>query len=156
MRLRLALETPVDKNEAGCVSMIVECPSLSDVLFRQGKSMFNHPGNVMVRNLIQSKHKEQILAEQKEKVKINRRKIISEITEEIRHTSRFLVWSENGWWSQLTDQEQLICKIEYMIKDYRKTLRVNQVNVNSSTVLFRSHHPDSLGSTCFRNSNPAA
>eukprot|EP00531_Pseudo-nitzschia_arenysensis_P005197 CAMPEP_0116153540 /NCGR_PEP_ID=MMETSP0329-20121206/21301_1 /TAXON_ID=697910 /ORGANISM="Pseudo-nitzschia arenysensis, Strain B593" /LENGTH=257 /DNA_ID=CAMNT_0003650459 /DNA_START=313 /DNA_END=1086 /DNA_ORIENTATION=- len=32
--------------------LIVDCPCLNDVLFRQGKNMMEHPGNAMFRDLI--------------------------------------------------------------------------------------------------------
>jgi len=34
--------------------LIVDCPGSNDVLFRQGKNMMEHPGNIMFRNLIMS------------------------------------------------------------------------------------------------------
>ena len=102
---------------------IIECPKLSDVLFRQGISLSWNPGNASVRSLIQEMQKEQQEAENKKQVKLKRREMVLDIIEEVSKTSRFLTWNEGGWWNEVPDEEQLILKIEYLIKEVRKSKR---------------------------------
>ena len=73
-------------------------------------------------------------------VKLKRREMVLDIIEQVGKTSRFLVWNEGGWWNEIPDREHLILKIEYLIKEVRKSKREAQtVNLNSSTSIFYSN-----------------
>lgn len=141
MRVREMIESNHDekiKSETKLVDVgsIVECPNLQDVLFRQGTSSVSHPGNAMVRRLI-------IEAYREESIKVRRRKLVLFIIHEtVRSGGRFLVWNEEGWWEEVTDEETLIAKIEYIIKGTRRERGVDKKNyslldLDSGTFIFR-------------------
>lgn len=119
---------------------IIECPQLSDVLFRQGISLIWNPGNAQVRTLVEKLHKKQEEALSNKQVKQKRREMVVDIIKEISQLSRFLVWNESGWWNELFDREQLTLKIEYLIKEVRKSRREasQEIKVDSSTSIFCS------------------
>ena len=66
--------------------------------------------------------------------------MVLDIIKEISQFSRFLVWNEGGWWNELFDRELLILKIQYLIKEVRKSKREasQEVKVNSSTFIFHN------------------
>lgn len=129
---------------------VTDCPYLNDVLFRQGVSTITYPGNYRVRAIMQEKHEE-----------TKRRVLIEEIIEAVeKNRGRFLVWNESGWWDQLhstIDSEMVIKKIEYMLKDFRRSIRksessaTNQVKLDSSTSAFQSQNgnPPIFVECCF-------
>eukprot|EP00536_Pseudo-nitzschia_multiseries_P016631 jgi/Psemu1/247639/estExt_Genewise1.C_11730016 len=160
---------------------IIECPQFDDVVFRQGTSGVCHPGNVKFRSLIESillqenesqQMQQQLLhliqqeqpekkKKKKIKMKIKRPKQLAlDIYEErLRSSSRagrYLIWNNNnGWWNEIADKEQILMKIEYMVREFQKlslkatnksrTIRKNKsrkvtniVNLESETNLFEA------------------
>lgn len=139
MRAREAKESTLYLQMSQKSLRIIECPKLSDVLFRQGRSLSWNPGNARIRSLIEKMQQEREAAESYKLVKFKRREMVVEIIQEIGKTSRFLMWIDGGWWNEILDREQLILKIEYLIKDVRKSKRISrQQKLNSSTSIFRS------------------
>ena len=56
MRLWIRMRQFIDEpsfNKKG--SSIVECPYLNDIIFRKGTSVMSHPGNAILRNMIEVK-----------------------------------------------------------------------------------------------------
>jgi len=159
-RSREAQESSVYLEMSNDFRGIIECPRLGDVLFRQGISLVANPGNAQVRSIIQQMMKEgQNETEaggvgnnkQKSKViKLKRREMVLDIIDEVSKTSRFLTWNEGGWWNELLDREQIILKIEYLIKDVRKSNKAKRqyIKVNSSSSIFL---PDQTGSSNARH-----
>eukprot|EP00531_Pseudo-nitzschia_arenysensis_P011307 CAMPEP_0116114924 /NCGR_PEP_ID=MMETSP0329-20121206/232_1 /TAXON_ID=697910 /ORGANISM="Pseudo-nitzschia arenysensis, Strain B593" /LENGTH=213 /DNA_ID=CAMNT_0003608321 /DNA_START=242 /DNA_END=883 /DNA_ORIENTATION=+ len=142
IRAREAKESTLYLELANNFTGIIECPRLSDVLFRQGISLTWNPGNARIRSLIEEMQREREAAEGNKLVKIKRREMVLEIIQEISRTSRFLMWNDGGWWNEIHDREQLILKIEYLIKDVRKSKRIGrQQKLNSSTSIFSSIFP---------------
>eukprot|EP00535_Pseudo-nitzschia_heimii_P010256 CAMPEP_0197191060 /NCGR_PEP_ID=MMETSP1423-20130617/22718_1 /TAXON_ID=476441 /ORGANISM="Pseudo-nitzschia heimii, Strain UNC1101" /LENGTH=245 /DNA_ID=CAMNT_0042643595 /DNA_START=268 /DNA_END=1005 /DNA_ORIENTATION=- len=151
-RAREAQESSVYLELANDYRDIIECPQLHDVLFRQGISLVSNPGNAGVRSIIENMMQEGQNEDeadvggggnknQRSKVtKLKRREMVLDIIDEVRKSSRFLVWNEGGWWNELVDREQRILKIEYLIKEVRKSNRVKRQNIdlNSSTSIFNS------------------
>lgn len=140
-RAREAQESPMYLELANDFRDIIECPQLNDVLFRQGISLIGNPGNARVRTLIEEMHKEQAGSQSHKQVKLKRREMVLDIIEQVGKSSRFLVWNEGGWWNEIPDREHLILKIEYLIKEVRKSKREARqtVNLNSSTSIFYSN-----------------
>mmetsp|Transcript_15309 Transcript_15309/g.42484 ORF Transcript_15309/g.42484 Transcript_15309/m.42484 type:complete len:611 (+) Transcript_15309:263-2095(+) len=125
---------------------IIECPQFDDVVFRQGTSGVCHPGNVKFRSLIESillqenesqRMQKQLLnllqqeqhdkkKKRKIKIKIKRPKQLAlDIYEErLRISSkagRYLIWNnDKGWWNEIIDKEQILMKIEYMVREFQK------------------------------------
>jgi len=185
MRIRQVIENPdnENKNKDDDVSWsspsslpktlnITECPQLNDVIFRQGTSLFAHPGNVAFRSLIETKVKnEGLLLEEVERstrsiIKIKRRKCVLEIIKEIQLCGRFLVWNnESCWWNNILDKELIILKIEYLVKEHRnKSMKAkrtaadrhrrHQLNlIKSGTFIFQSQDGGTTSSAFSCNNN---
>jgi len=139
---------------------IVECPGSKDVIFRRGKSMSYHYGNVKFQNLIESKIYEHTIDPE---TTLQRRVAIEkELIQQIRDDGgRFLKW-ETGecWWTNMsidngndsdngngnsktltTSQEidkKIQTKIHYAFRDYRKKMLKTQAPIVevSSTYAF--------------------
>ena len=83
------------------INSIVECPGSNDVVFRMGKSMNYHPGNVKFRNIIESQFQHHFdpytTQAQREAIEI---KLIQNIKKD---GERFLKWdSDKGWWINMS------------------------------------------------------
>jgi hypothetical protein len=79
---------------------IVECPGSNDVIFRRGKSMNNHPGNVQFFCIIESRLDE--FTKAKDQKGQQQLKIVLEIIHYIQNIQNglFLKWNpSNGWWT---------------------------------------------------------
>ncbi|VEU34422.1 unnamed protein product [Pseudo-nitzschia multistriata] len=126
---------------------MIDCPNLSDVLFRQGTSTTSHPGNVAFRVMIERRLKkleriQRLEAETKEMTRIRSkdgskrsssvkipqvktRKVVMDVIEEVqnRRNERILFWNDLGWWDEATDHHQIYLKVEYIVREYRSTLK---------------------------------
>lgn len=114
--------------ERTSASQIIECPLINDFIFKQGTSLLAHPGNAVLRNLIETKHKAQeVEYEGRNVITMKRRQMVLEIYEEIKSqfNGRFLIWND-GMWNEISDREQTLSRIEYLVKDYRKSTRAGQ------------------------------
>lgn len=139
--------------------ILYEFPKQNDVVFRQGSACTHHSANTGFRNLIISKVREQERSKEAPgEMKIRRKKIVLDVVNEVRAhgKGRFLVWNENGGWNELLDDEIIHSKIEYLIKEFRKTIRseirakpMPQTVLSASTSVFRSNY------TMVTDHNPA-
>jgi hypothetical protein len=97
---------------------LVECPNLNDVVFRVGKSYLTHPGNSFYRGLVEEcfqQHNEAPTSDSKVELSWH---IIGEVE---RRGGRFLVWDNaNGWWTVLTDRNQIRSKVAISLKEQKK------------------------------------
>ncbi len=132
MRARKAIESreynEVDGDRTS-ISDVIECPMINDVIFKQGTSLITHPGNAVLRSMIEIKNKAQEEEDEGRRIKMKRRRLVLEIYEEItsQHKGRFLIWNhESGLWSELKDREQILPRIEYLVKEHRKAIRAGQ------------------------------
>ena len=105
---------------------LVDFPKPEDVVFRQGSTCSQHSANYAFRNLIMCKVQEQELSRDIAGVQIRRKKMVLDIIDEVRANGRgrFLIWNESGGWNELTDEEVIHSKIQYLIKVFRKSVRV--------------------------------
>lgn len=141
--------------ELGISWNTIECPLSNDVLFRPSQSMMCHPGNVMFRGLVESKHLAHSLAPTRD-AKV-------EITKSVRRHvqnlgGRFLVWDSVNWWTELTDEKQIYMKIAVFFRNSKISARANVSSTESSTYIFadRIHSDDTItmkrrkmGELCF-------
>ena len=122
-------------------SSIVECPYLNDIIFRKGTSVMSHPGNAILRSLIEVKENA-TNGNGKTACKTKTRVFVSEIMEEIKQNNgRYLTWDDNGWWTILEDEEQIRSKIDYIVREKRNSIRarINNSQTNKSgTSIFQS------------------
>jgi hypothetical protein len=122
-------------------SSIVECPYLNDIIFRKGTSVMSHPGNAILRSLIEVKESA-TNGNGKTACKTKTRVFVSEIMEEIKQSNgRYLTWDDNGWWTILEDEEQIRSKIDYIVREKRNSIRAqmnNRQTNKSGTSIFQS------------------
>ena len=80
---------------------IVECPGSNDVIFRRGKSMTYHPGNVMFQNLIESQIQEHTI--DPNTIQSRRVAIEMELIQIVRTAGgRFLKWEiDRSLWTNM-------------------------------------------------------
>jgi len=114
---------------------MIECPGSSDVVFRQGKQVMNHPGNVAFRSLIESKSSLHETATQTQKSAIAKEVVDTMI--EVRG-GRFLVWDEKPCcWKAITDHNKQRHKVAIAFrnfKSYRKAMGNRQTIIQSTTI----------------------
>lgn len=110
--------------------------------FRSGNKVFLfHPGNLLFRNLVESKYEEHEYAQtQSAKVDITRA-VIAEIL--VERGGRFVVWDKDlGWYVQLTNESQIREKVAVYMREFKKRVRAmgnHQVN-ESSTEKFQQQN----------------
>uniref|UniRef100_A0A7S4EFJ1 Uncharacterized protein n=1 Tax=Pseudo-nitzschia australis TaxID=44445 RepID=A0A7S4EFJ1_9STRA len=141
IRLRYLLEEP-DHQESAESSSIVECPYLSDIMFRQGTNACSHPGNATFRALIATKYQEFCNSKDfKSNYKQGSRIFIEGIIEDIEESQmRVINWNDKqGYWKVLNDKSLIYPKIEYIVRELRTAdkARLNQQKNDSSTSLFQ-------------------
>ena len=128
MRARKAIEKVGEDGKS--LDDIIECPMINDAIFKQGTSLITHPGNAALRSLIEIKNKAQEEEDEGRRViKMKRRRLVLEIYDEIvfEHKGRFLIWNhDSGLWIELRDREQILPRIEYLVKEHRKSIRAGQ------------------------------
>ena len=80
------------------LNSIVECPGSNDVIFKRGKSINYHPGNVMFQNLIESRISQHSI--DPNSTEAQKHTIELEVIQQVQKDGgRFLKWDiENGWW----------------------------------------------------------
>eukprot|EP00536_Pseudo-nitzschia_multiseries_P007349 jgi/Psemu1/324719/estExt_fgenesh1_pg.C_1730003 len=116
---------------------IVECPGSNDVIFRRGKSMTYHPGNVTFQSLIEAHLQGHTAANQAGKLAI-----VSELINVIRAKGgRFLTWdSKHSWWQDMmlpsgvpipyatahAQELEVQSKVNYAFRDFKKKMKTAQ------------------------------
>jgi hypothetical protein len=142
LQLRKIIEDPnPDSNFRRDMKAIVECPGLNDVVFRPSQSTMCHPGNVMFRGLVESKHFEHSIALTREaKIEITN-SVISEIK---KRGGRFLAWNNLTWWTELTDERVIYSKIAVFFRNSKVSAKAksNRQSIKSSTYIFTGTDSD--------------
>eukprot|EP00533_Pseudo-nitzschia_delicatissima_P009889 CAMPEP_0116087644 /NCGR_PEP_ID=MMETSP0327-20121206/5468_1 /TAXON_ID=44447 /ORGANISM="Pseudo-nitzschia delicatissima, Strain B596" /LENGTH=598 /DNA_ID=CAMNT_0003578715 /DNA_START=114 /DNA_END=1910 /DNA_ORIENTATION=- len=114
---------------------IIECPNLKDVVFRPSQSTMCHPGNVMFRSLVESKHFEHSIAPNREaKIDVTRSVMIA-----VKQLGgRFLVWNNETWWTEITDEKVIYSKIAVFFRNSKVSAKAksNRQTTKSSTYIF--------------------
>lgn len=133
-------ESSTTSVDAHHMTDIVECPGSHDVIFRRGKSMSYHPGNVKFFNLIESRIHEHTL--DPKTTQARRMAIEKELIQQIRDDGgRFLRWEiDKCWWVDMSsgtddaNDKEIRSKIHYAFRDFRKKMMKKQkVIVNTSS-----------------------
>jgi hypothetical protein len=121
--LKLQQENALDDNKP---FKKIECPMIKDVLFGRGWPIMKHPGNVILRNIVNSKLEEY----QKEKTKRGKTQIAYFVVCMVKQNGnggRFLK-EDSGWWIEVSN-DMARQKVSIAFRDARK-LKSNQ-NSNS-------------------------
>ena len=119
---------------------IVECPRSNDVLFKPGKKLPHHPGNVLIEELILSKAEEFTTPGSKRSLY---RWIMIEICSN--RKGRFLGWDNDNKWRELKDDAIIIKKISSLCKNLmakREKEKSATAFVDSSTNAFANNTSD--------------
>lgn len=106
----------------------IECPMIRDVLFGRGWPIMKHPGNVMLRNIIDSKLEEY----QNEKTKRGKTLIAYSVVCMVKQKGRggrFLK-EDSGWWVEVSN-DMARQKVSIAFRDARK-LKSNQSGGNGN------------------------
>eukprot|EP00531_Pseudo-nitzschia_arenysensis_P017817 CAMPEP_0116134128 /NCGR_PEP_ID=MMETSP0329-20121206/10482_1 /TAXON_ID=697910 /ORGANISM="Pseudo-nitzschia arenysensis, Strain B593" /LENGTH=585 /DNA_ID=CAMNT_0003628821 /DNA_START=100 /DNA_END=1857 /DNA_ORIENTATION=- len=139
IKTRKHIEQGIDKN-----IRIIECPGSNDVVFRQGTSSMENPGNVRCRDLILS------FLEEREKTTMSRiqtsndhtlaARIHNEIVDRLldtierKHHARFLEWDKHrGTWTQMFDRAKVKQKVSVLLHSVGKRYRKRVVPSHTSS-----------------------
>lgn len=135
IRIRSTLEAEARVYGSGVPlsGTIVECPNSTDVIFKPGKRLAHHPGNILFHELILSMANEYTTTSSKRSLY---RSLAMEIKE---RKGRFLKWSDNEYWTEITDDAQITVKISTFCKavlSKHKAAKMKTSLVKSSTTAF--------------------
>ena len=157
-------------------------PYLTDVIFRKGKSMISHPGNISLRQMIKSK------IEKGDLERTNKtRKFIKESIDELKlqHVTktkkgrgthqqnppiRLLIWDElnKDAWKEIDDEDLLYNKMRHVVKHFQKVVEQQKtihskaegekiINQGAVTSIFLSQDGGtSVPPFCISSSSPPA
>eukprot|EP00531_Pseudo-nitzschia_arenysensis_P017963 CAMPEP_0116114506 /NCGR_PEP_ID=MMETSP0329-20121206/18_1 /TAXON_ID=697910 /ORGANISM="Pseudo-nitzschia arenysensis, Strain B593" /LENGTH=613 /DNA_ID=CAMNT_0003607893 /DNA_START=152 /DNA_END=1994 /DNA_ORIENTATION=- len=147
MRVRHAIEdydehmdSPAGFSQNGMVpNRIVECPQPHDVLFRKGNAYVSHFGNAQLRAVIEKHNHDDIVKRPKQLANSifedrQRLRMALNANQDTQYIGRYLFWdNQKDWWNVLNDREQICLKIEYMIREIRKSCSRGSNGKNSNT-----------------------
>jgi len=126
LELKLQKEKALEKNKH---FNKIECPMIQDVLFGRGWPIMKHPGNVLLRNIINLKLEEY----KNEKTKRGKTMIAHSVVWMVKNRGkggRFLK-EDSGWWVEVSN-DMARQKVSIAFRDARK-LKSNQTrSMNSS------------------------
>ena len=131
---------------------IVECPGSTDVVFKPGKRLAHHPGNILFHDLIMSVADEYTTTTSKRGIY---RWLFLEIKE--KRKGRFLKWDDEEYWTEIKDETQVTVKISTFCKTVLRTRKATKENtslVESSTTAFANNKRKRCeGTPCSNNSD---
>jgi hypothetical protein len=94
----------------------IECPDLKDLLLGRGRPIMRHPGNVLLRNLIEARYQEYDDAQ----TRTEKTEVARSIVRQLRQSScRFLKEGPNGSWVEVSS-EVARQKVSVGFRDLRK------------------------------------
>jgi hypothetical protein len=126
----LKLQSGLHYYLANTDDIIVECPLSNDVLFRMGKTMNFHLGNVYFQSLIKSRIYEHSI--DPNTTRLRRTEIEFEIFNEVLgcgggESGRFLTWDINKkWWLVIHSDNEIRLKIYHAFIGFRKRMTKTQ------------------------------
>jgi hypothetical protein len=112
----------------GCVH-VIDCPALSDVVFKTGTSNLSHPGNSIFHEMLRNQPDDFLISLD----------IVAIIFENVtRRNGRFLEWDSYGYWKVISDPMAIRQKIYSSFFHAKKSskARNHRQNNSSSTFLF--------------------
>eukprot|EP00536_Pseudo-nitzschia_multiseries_P009257 jgi/Psemu1/241958/estExt_Genewise1.C_2540014 len=140
---------------------IVECPRLNDVIFRKGTRVMCHPGNVFFRSKIHKLYNETEAHTTARTSKALTTKLIEDIRS---NNGRVLIWhqskkgprSNDCWYTELRDEEQVFAKIQSLVRELKfsstKYQTINHATSNQTVSGASSLFVTSSQDGCFANS----
>jgi hypothetical protein len=135
-------------NHTGATSVLVDCPALSDVVFKPGTSNKSHPGNSVFHEMLRNLSDD---------TQISPATVGMIFENVIGRNGRFLEWDSCGYWKVISDPvaiRQKICSSLTYAKKSSKARKCRQNNF-SSTFIFerqdgrkRKRAPDGTDTSC--------
>jgi hypothetical protein len=134
MRGRRAVEQQQDErvsfsSSTGGVANVVDCPALSDVVFKTGTSSLSHPGNSVFHEMLRN---------QTDDFRISPDYVVTIFDNVTRRNGRFLEWDSCGYWKVISDtvvaQQKIYSTFIYAKKSSNAKKR--RQNNFSSTFIF--------------------
>jgi hypothetical protein len=122
-------ETMRIKNRFGCCANVVDCPALSDVVFRTGTSNLSHPGNSVFHDMLRKQADDSQIFPH----------TVGMISEYVTsRNGRFLEWDSCGYWQIISDPEVIRQKIysSFFYAKRSSNARSHLQNNSSSTFMF--------------------
>jgi hypothetical protein len=118
----------INKHVGGCADL-VDCPAMSDVVFKAGTSNLSHPGNSVFHDILRN-HPDDCQISQ-DKVGM----IFENVT---RNSGRFLEWDTCGYWKVISDPVAIRQKIysSFFYAQKSSNAKSRRQNNSSSTFLF--------------------
>ena len=152
MKGRITIETMEDDKRLtndNSPHDLVECPSLSDVIFKSGTSSLSHPGNVKYKEVLEAHYNAYCEAG----VGSSKHAVLASIIHTVHQKGgRFLDWSKTcSCWVVIQDSAQIRLKVYNSIFAFHKSMqaKMNCQNNTSSTFMFERQD----GKRRRRNSN---
>jgi hypothetical protein len=118
-----------NNNRFGCCPNIVDCPGLSDVIFKPGTSNLNHPGNSVYHEMLLNQ------SDDSQITTVTLNKILEDV---MSRNGRFLEWDSNGYWKVMSDPRAVRQKLYRSFFHAKKSSNAmkRRRNNSSSTFLF--------------------
>jgi hypothetical protein len=138
IKTRRAIEdTLSSKNTSqGYLKEYIDCPCSRDVVFRNGTSSLDHPGNVIFREMIALHYQQHNQAKSSHEKMTVSWKIVHQVTGA---GGRFLEWVPSmGCWTPMLDRSQIRVKVALTLRDFKKVIQAagNRQITSSSTYRF--------------------
>jgi hypothetical protein len=124
----------IEQAEQDMHSNLVDCPALTDVVFKKGTPNISHPGNYTFREILQSYSAELSTLSSAAKQTV----VTSIIDHVFRNGGRFLEWSDDGCWVVIRDDPQIRKKVYNSLMSSRKIekAKMQVQSITSGTLMF--------------------
>jgi hypothetical protein len=132
MRGRKAVEQQQEEamrinSGSGACSDVVDCPALSDVVFKTGTASLSHPGNSVFHEMVRSQFDDSQISPDS----------IDMIFENVRRTEgRLLAWDSCGYWKVISDPDAIRQKIYSSLFYAKKSYKAGRHRQNNSSSTF--------------------
>jgi len=138
LKARKAIEQMEDqkrRNNDRTPVELIECPCMTDVVYKVGTSSTSHPGNVMFRDLLE----ENFVEYNTTLVHSGKQTVITRIIDGVKERNgRFLEWDSRGVWIVIIDPVQIRAKVANSLLYYKRMIsaKQNMQSSKSSTFIF--------------------
>lgn len=88
-------------------AQFIECPRTSDILMTKSRRVWNHPGNLLLRSVLEARYEERSRAHALGKMNVTQQ-VVTDLQEN--HDCRFLIKNRQGLWVE-ADRQVVIEKL---------------------------------------------
>ena len=112
---------------------VVDCPAMSDVVFKTGTSNIGHPGNAVFHDMLRNQDDD--IQESQDIVG----QLLADVT---RRNGRFLEWDSNGYWKVISDPASIRTKIYSSLFYAKKSSNARKSRQNNASITFLFERQD--------------